>query len=253
MNFNEELRTVLQEKARSLNAPPELKERILNQTVTGQGGRRMKKKWIVAGILAATLLIPTGAFAGYHYLADSVYGSKEAAARIGLTPQKYEELETKLQSLKQNFSEKEYSRAMSLLKELGDYNLLAADSKGAFHIEQLDAEEQKAYKKLLVELEPYFKKMNELKNPKAKVSGAERSAFWDSLLEKAEQRLTEQEYSELEPIINKLKSYDSMVTDSDGSVHMDRLSTEEIQDQQELLEALTPYVDKLDLMVKKSS
>lgn len=253
MNFNEKLRTVLQEEARNLNAPPELKERILNQTVTGQGGRRMKKKWIAAGVLAATLLIPTGAFAGYHYLADSMYGSKEAAAVIGLTPQKYEELEAKLQRLKHNFSKEEAATVMSLLKELGEYNQLAADSQGAFHIEQLDAEEQKAYQKLLVELEPYFKKMNETDKPKAKASGTDRGAFWDSLLEKAEQRLTKQEYRELEPILNQLKSYDAKVTDPDGSVHMDRLSAEEIQDQQELMEAFTPYANKLDLMVKKSS
>ncbi|MFD1903126.1 hypothetical protein ACFSQ7_01710 [Paenibacillus rhizoplanae] len=82
--------------------------------------------------MAATLLIPTGAFAGYHYLADSMYGSKEAAAVIGLTPQKYEELEAKLQRLKHNFSEEEAATVMSLLKELGEYNQLAADSQGAF-------------------------------------------------------------------------------------------------------------------------
>ncbi|MEK3839139.1 MULTISPECIES: DUF3600 domain-containing protein [unclassified Paenibacillus] len=253
MNFNEKLRTVLQEEARNLNATPELKERILNQTVTGQGGKRMKKKLIVAGVLAATLLIPTGAFAGYHYLADSMYGSKEAAATIGLSQQKYEELEAKLQRLKHNFSEEEAAKVMSLLKELGDYNLLAADSKGSFHIERLNAEDQKAYKKLLVELEPYFKKMNETDKSKAKVSGTDRGAFWDSLLEKAEQRLTKQEYRELESIINELKSYDAKVTDADGSVHMDRLSTEEIQKQEKLLEVLTPYVDKIDTMMKPSS
>lgn len=37
MNFNEELRTVLQEEARNLSAPPELKKQILNQTETRSG------------------------------------------------------------------------------------------------------------------------------------------------------------------------------------------------------------------------
>ncbi|MFD2881743.1 hypothetical protein ACFTAO_46985 [Paenibacillus rhizoplanae] len=49
------------------------------------------------------------------------------------------------------------------------------------------------------------RKMNETDKSQAKASGADRGAFWDSLLEKAEQRLTEQEYRELEPIINQLK------------------------------------------------
>lgn len=38
MNFNEELRTVLQEEARNLSAPPELKAQILNRTVANRGG-----------------------------------------------------------------------------------------------------------------------------------------------------------------------------------------------------------------------
>lgn len=37
MNFNEELRTVLQEEARNISAPPELKEQILNRAVAKQG------------------------------------------------------------------------------------------------------------------------------------------------------------------------------------------------------------------------
>ena len=59
MSFNEELRNVLQKEASNHAAPPELKEKILNQVVFTQGGRRMKK-WLVASIVAAALLIPTG-------------------------------------------------------------------------------------------------------------------------------------------------------------------------------------------------
>ncbi|ETT77217.1 hypothetical protein C173_05236 [Paenibacillus sp. FSL R7-277] len=253
MNFNEKLRIVLQEEARNIKAPPELKEKILNQIITVQGGRRMKRKWLVAVVLAATLIIPTGAFAGYHYLADGVYGSREAAATIGVTQQKYEEFETKLQSMKHVFSEKEMTSAMLLLKELGSYNLLATDAAGVFHLEQLDPEEQKAYKKLQTELEPYFNKLNEMEVPKARASDVDRVAFWDNLLEKAEQKLTKQEFREIKPIIVELQGYDAKATDSDGSVHMDRLSTEEIQNQEKLLKALTPYVNKLDLMIKSGS
>ena len=252
MNLNEELRTVLQKEASDLAAPPELKEKILNQVVFRQGGRRMKK-WLVASIVAATLLIPSGVYAGYNYLADTLYGSPETAATIGVTQEQYNRLEAKLQNAKQSFNEEEFANLMSLLKELGAFNLQMADDKGVFHIEQLDAEEQKAYKKLQVELEVYFEKMNETKNPKAKAFVVDRDTFWNSLLDKAEERLTKKEFEEIKPLINELQSYDAKVFDSDGSFHKERLSTEEIQNQEKLMEALDPYIKKIDMMVKPSS
>ncbi|WP_340007174.1 DUF3600 domain-containing protein [Paenibacillus sp. FSL K6-0276] len=252
MNFNEELRTVLQGEARNLSAPPELKEQILNRTVAKQGGRRMKK-WLVASIMAAALLIPTGVYAGYHYLADTMYGSQATAATIGVTQKQYDRLEAKLQNAKQSFNEEEFTRLMSLLKELGVYNLQMADAEGVFHLEQLSAKDQKAYKDLQAELKPYFQQMNEVKTPKASAQSIDRNTFWNNLLEKAKQNLSEEEFQEIERLINELQSYDAKVFDSDGSVHMERLSKEEIQNQEKLMEALDPYVKKIDLMVKPSS
>lgn len=202
------------------------------------------KKWMVASILAATLLIPTGAYAGYNYLADTLYGSQEAVATIGVTQQEYDRLEAKLQNAKQSFNEEEFTKLMSLLKELGDYNLRMADDEGAFHIEQLDAGEQKAYKELVAELEPYFDQMNEAKTPKASATTADMDKVWDFILEKAEQRLTKEEFVEIEQLIIELRSYDAKVFDSDGSVHMERLTEEEIQNQEKVMEELDPYFKK---------
>ncbi|HBS47435.1 MAG TPA: DUF3600 domain-containing protein [Paenibacillus sp.] len=252
MNFNEELRTVLQEEARNLSAPLELKEQILNRAVAKQGGRRMKK-WLVASIMAAALLIPTGAYAGYHYLADNMYGSPATAATIGVTQQQYDRLEDKLQNAKQSFDEEEFTKLMSLLEELGSYNLQMADAEGVFHLEQLGAKDQKAYKELQAKIEPYFEQINEAKTSKKSVQSVDRDAFWNGLLEKAEQRLTKKEFEEIERLIIDLQSYDAKVFDADGSVHMDRLSKEEIQNQEKLIEALDPYIKKLDMMIKPSS
>lgn len=252
MNYDKKLRNVLQEEARKLSAPPELKEQILNQTINRSGGRRMKK-WMVASILAATLLIPTGAYAGYNYLADTIYGSQEAAATIGVTQQEYDRLEAKLQSAKQSFNEEEFTKLMSLLKELGAFNLQMADDEGVFHIEQLDAGEQKAYKELVLKLEPYFEQINEAKTSNAPATAADREKVWDFMLEKAEQRLTKEEFAEVEQLVSKLRTYDAKVFDSDGSVHMDRLTQEEIQNQEELMKELDPYIEKIDMKVKPSS
>lgn len=211
------------------------------------------KKWLVASIMAAALLIPTGAYAGYHYLADTMYESPATAATIGVTQQQYDRLEAKLQNAKQSYNEEEFTKLMSLLKELGSYNLQMTDAEGVFHLEHLSAKEQKAYKKLQAELEPYFEKMNETEIPKGKASAVDRDTFWNSLLEKAEQRLTKKEFEEIQRLIIELQSYDTKVFDSDGSVHMERLSKEEIQNQEKLMEALDPYIRKIDLMVKPSS
>lgn len=247
MNFNEKLRAVLQEKAGTITAPPELKERILNQAVTSQGGGQMKKKWIVTAVLAATLLIPSGAFAGYHYLADGIYGSKEQAAAIGMSEQKYEELEAKLrsmdQSMKQIFSQEEEARFMSLMKKLGDFNLQAMDAEGVFHLDRLHAEQQEAYESLQIELEPYFKRMNEAKLPQPEAPDVYEDVdnFYDYLLDKAEQKLTTQELGELERLTRELRSYDAKVIDPDERIHMERL-----------MEDINVYLKKMDMMVKRT-
>lgn len=253
MNFNEDLRTALQEEASKISAPPELKEQILNQTVTRIGGRRRMKKWVVASVLAATLLIPTGAYAAYHYLADTMYGSQETAATLGVTQQQYDRLEAKLQSAKQSFNEVEFAKLMSLLKELGDYNLQMVDHDGVFHLEKLDTKEQNEYKILQRELEPYFEKLNEMGAPKGKSAILDRDTFWNSVLEKAEQRLTKEDFEKTEQLIHELQSFNAKVYDSDGSSHMDRLSKEELQKQEKLMEELNPYMNKIDLMIKPSS
>lgn len=95
--------------------------------------------------------------------------------------------------------------------------------------------------------------MNENEIPQAKAAVVDRDTFWNGVLEKAEQRFTKEEFEEIEQLINELQSYDAKVFDADGSVHMDRLSKEEIQNQEKLIEALGPYINKLDMMIKPSS
>lgn len=252
MNFNDELRTVLQDEARHRTAPPELKKTILNQVVFKQGGRRMKK-WLVASIVAATLLIPTGAYAGYNYLADSMYGSQENVAQKGVTQEKYDKLETKLQSAKQSLNEEEFTGLMSHLKELGEYNLKMGDAEGKLHLERLSTEEQKAYKSLIAVLEPYFKQLNQEGTPRASAPTVDINTFWQEKLDEAEKILSKEEFDIVHQLISDLNGYDAQVLDPDGSIHMDRLSEADKADQERLMEELNPYMKKLGVMLKPSS
>lgn len=252
MSLEEELRTALREETRNWIAPPELKGKILKQVLSTQGGRRMKK-WLVASIVAASLLIPTGAYAGYHYLADSIYGSQDNVAQIGATQQKYDELEAKLQKAKQSYSEQEFTQLMALLKELGGYNLKIADAEGVLHPEQLSTDEQEAYKSLTAELEPYFAQLNKAGATLGAVPTLTFDTLWNEQRDRAEQILSQQELVAVEEIINELKVYDVKALDPDGSIQNDRLSEADLINQKQLIEQLSPYMKKLGIMFKPSS
>lgn len=114
MKLEEELREALREETRGWAAPPELKDRLFNHQSMKPG--KKNEKWIAAGILAAVLLVPTGAYAGYHYLADSIYSSHEQMEQFGGTREQYDHLEEKLQAAKQSFEPQEFAKLMSLLK-----------------------------------------------------------------------------------------------------------------------------------------
>lgn len=246
MSLDEQLRTALREETKEWQAPPELKEKILKQVVSKQGGRKMKK-WLIASVLAAALLIPTGAYAAYSYIADSIYGSQD---NIGATQQQYDRLEAKLQSAKESLSEEEFSKLMSLLKEIGSYNLQIADSEGVLHPERLDASEQVVYEKLKAELEPYFAKLNKGGSPSKAPSMVDIETFWNEQLAKAEESFSQEELEDFKGLVQILLSVNAKVVDPDGSVHPERLSVQEKVDAEQVPSKIEPYLTRLGLMTR---
>ncbi|GIP26378.1 hypothetical protein J23TS9_15080 [Paenibacillus sp. J23TS9] len=249
MSLDERLRTAFKEETEEWTAPAELKEKILNQVARNQGGRRMKK-WVVTCILAASLLIPAGAFAGYSYLSDSIYGSQENIAEYGVIPQQYDELEAKLQSAKQILSGEEFTKFMSLLKELGPLNVKMADTNGEFNLEKLSAGEQKNYKRLLTELEPYFHKLKNVHPTKSIAKPLYSSVFWKEQLHEAKQILSKEEFNEFQILINELKTYDEKTLDPDGRVHLERLTKEDQTNIEQVVQQLQPFLKKLGISIK---
>ncbi|WP_025692106.1 DUF3600 domain-containing protein [Paenibacillus zanthoxyli] len=245
MKLEQELREALREESRGWTAPAELKDRILNHKSLKPEGRRMKK-WIAAGILAAVLLVPTGAYAGYHYLADSVYGSQERIEQIGGTQQQYDHLEEKLQAAKQSLEPQEFAKLMGMLKQLGDYNLKIADDTGVLHPERLSPGDQEAYKKLNAGLEPYFEKLN--KEGSAKEIGQQVNNAWKDVLVRGEQNLSSQDFAKVKGIISGIQKLQTQAARPDGT---DRAFTKEETEQlKELVRQLEPYQEKLGIMLK---
>ncbi|WP_438347747.1 DUF3600 domain-containing protein [Paenibacillus sp. FA6] len=241
MNLDDELRTAFQEETKGWIAPPELKERVLHQISSKQGGRRMKK-WILSSILAAALLVPTGAYAAHYYLADSIYGSQENVSHIGGTQQKYDELEAKLQEAKRNLTDEEFTTFAALLKEMGQYNLKIADSEGLLHPRQLSAEEQEKYTQLTTALDPLLTKLNEHKSPR---TYPDNSIFID--IDKAKEILSAVEYIEFDNILKETGDISLKSVDANGKYHEDRLSETELARLDFLGQSLQAYLDKLDI------
>ncbi|MEC0371286.1 DUF3600 domain-containing protein [Paenibacillus chibensis] len=249
MSLDERLRTALKEETEDWTAPAELKEKILNHVAHTQGGRTMKK-WVVTCILAASLLIPAGAFAGYNYLSDSIYGSQQNIAKYGVTQQQYDELEAKLQAAKQSLGEEEFTKFMSLLQEVGTYNLKMADADGKLNIEKLSAGERSNYKKLTTELEPIFHKLKDVQPTKKAPKPLYSSPFWKEQLQQARDILSKEEFNEYQILMNEMKAYDNKTLDPDGSVHVDRLSQEDQANIEQIVQQLQPFLKKLGISIK---
>ncbi|MGF7046205.1 hypothetical protein J2T13_000681 [Paenibacillus sp. DS2015] len=262
MSLEDELRSAFQEEGKKWMAPPDLKESILNQVVFKKGGKRMKK-WLVASIVAATLLIPTGAYAGYNYLADSIYGSQENVASIGGTQEKYDKLEGKLQVARKSFTEEEFTTFMSLIKKFGNFNLKYADAEGVIHPEQLNAADQETFQRLTVELEPLFEKLSkfesqwqEIDNNIDKNKVLDMDIFWNGVMEDAKKTFNKDELIDFTKKINEIRSYDAKLIDPDSGVYMDnmdRLTAKEKKDLNQLYEEINPYLGKVGVMIKPSS
>lgn len=252
MSLEENLRRTLQAETEVWSAPPELKGKILDRIEPGQGGRRMKK-WLIATILAASLVIPTGAYAGYHYLADSMYGSQDNFIQNGGTLEQYKQIEAKLQQAKQSLSEEDFNTMTTLLHKIGGFNLQIADASGTLHPEKLSAEDRERYNRLGAELEPYFSKLKNTEAPQQPVEQVDPDTFWDQQLDKAQQTFSGGELEEVQRLIGELKALNAKVTDPDGSIHMDRFSKEDLSSQAQLIEELNPYLKKLGIWLKPSS
>ncbi|MNN48233.1 hypothetical protein D3C81_1627030 [compost metagenome] len=186
-------------------------------------------------------------------MADGMYGSQDNFVQNGGTVEQYDQLEAKLQQAKQNLSEEDFNALTSLLHEISGFILQMADTAGTLHPEKLNAEERERYNKLVSELEPYFSKLENTETPQQPVEQVDSDTFWEQILVKAQQTLSDAELGEVQQLIGELKALDAKVTDPDGSIHADRHSKEDLSSQARLIEELNPYLKKLGIWLKPSS
>ncbi|WP_068504017.1 DUF3600 domain-containing protein [Paenibacillus kribbensis] len=263
MKLEQELRRAMREGDDHVSAPAELKENIMVQIERHEKrGFKPMKKYIVITLLVAVLLIPTGAFATYTYLADTMYGSQEKLIEMGGSPEEYNRVESKLQQAQGHLTKEEFTVFMGLLRDLGAYNLKMTDEKGELHKERLSADEQREYDHISARLEPYFDKLNQGKvvtqtndgkkdggdstNTGTPDSKTHAAIHLQVELDYAKKVLTEDEFVKFRVLFTKFYEHASRITGANGVLYPDRLSERERKDYEEQLKLLQPYFDQLD-------
>ncbi|KAA8784942.1 DUF3600 domain-containing protein [Paenibacillus amylolyticus] len=255
MKLDEQLRSAYQEKTKDWIISDRVKHNVMNGTLRKTTNVQRSKTWRVTILLLAALLIPTGAYAGYTYLADSIYGSRENITPLGGTAADYERLEAKLQQAKAHFTESEFGLYMGLLKQFGQMALIHADAQGKMNPDSWSIEEQEKYKQITAKLEPFFDKINSLENKSSKsipVSPRlmDEDEFWTEQFTKAEKLFTKEEYADFRSVYEQMKTYKTKVEDTDGSYHMERLSKDQRANLDQLTEYMSAYLEKLGLDVR---
>ncbi len=131
MSLDCRVRESIQEEAKGIVAPLELKEKVIVQIKMKRGGSK-KKKRLIAGVLAAAFLIPTTGFAYQSIMADGIYGSFENLKKHAgtMTLEAYMRFSAKLSKAKDEMSTKEYEVFTKELKKLTNAKLAYGDSNG---------------------------------------------------------------------------------------------------------------------------
>ncbi|KGP77819.1 MULTISPECIES: DUF3600 domain-containing protein [unclassified Paenibacillus] len=250
MNLDEQLRASFQEDTKDWNIPERTKHKVMNAIRSESRLKNHRKKWLVTMLLAAVLIIPTGAYAGYTFLVDGMYGSQENISAVGGTSEDYMRLEAKLQTAKAHLSSEEFNQFMGLMKQMGQMALKYADQQGELHPEQWSVTEQMEFNRLTAELEPFFEKLEaaSVDSPKQPLA---QEQFWEEQLAMAETKFSEEQFTEFKSLYEQMKQYEAIVMDQDGSIHEERLSAEQKEELQQVREQIYPFLEKLGLDVRK--
>ncbi|HDR4761956.1 TPA: DUF3600 domain-containing protein [Bacillus thuringiensis] len=183
MSLDCRVRESIREEAKGIVAPPELKEKIIVQIKMNRGGSKVKRR-LIAGVLAAALLIPTTGFAYQSIMADGIYGSFENLKKHAgaMTLEAYMRFSAKLLEAKDEMGAKEYEEFTKELKKLTDAKLAYGDSNGNIDYDQLSSAKKEEMKRIEMELQPYFDKLNGHKSSKEVLTPEEYEQYMEALM-----------------------------------------------------------------------
>ncbi|HDR7901927.1 anti-sigma factor [Bacillus cereus] len=183
MSLDCRVRESIQEEAKGIVAPLDLKEKVIVQ-IKMKHGRSKRKKRLIAGVLAAALLIPTTGFAYQSIMADGIYGSFENLKKHAgtMTLEAYMRFSAKLSEAKDEMGTKEYEEFTKELKKLTNAKLAYGDSNGNIDYDELSPGKRAEMKKVSMSLQPYFDKLNGHKSSKEILTKEEFDRYVEALM-----------------------------------------------------------------------
>jgi len=167
MDFETDLKETLINHYESIQIPNHIKQKLLDRI----GNKKQKlnfsytKRVIVVGLMIF-LMAPTLGF-GVSFLANQIYGSVESASQYGITKPEFLRFNNKLNEAADTLSPKEFVEFIGLAKSLvffmlqnGDMTTSDRSKLGQVDVTKLSAEKQKEYSEILINIQPYFDKLN---------------------------------------------------------------------------------------------
>lgn len=216
MKIEQELRSALQKRTSAWKVPQEVLHNVTaqieaEQAVAGSGHavrrRRPVRKRMLIGVISAVLILPTGAYAGYHYLADAIYGSSENQASFGGNLNDYERLEAKLQMIKSQISGPEYEHLTGLLREAVDLSSPYREANGQLETNKMSAEALSRLETLEREIKEATIGLNTVEADETQANESfSVDDFWAKVFEQAQEKLTSKEYAEFEKLAEKQRT-----------------------------------------------
>ncbi len=233
MKLEHEIRTALRKESQDWNVPVSVRHELIQGIQAKRATRPSRIRYRIAVLVVAVMLIlPVGAYAGYQYLADSIYG----ASGNGITFQgdltDYEHLEDKLRSAQAQLSEADYARLEKLLQQVAalQASIDKAGGQNAMNTEQI--QQLKILEQQIAEISSG--------SPAATDPGkiVTEEEFWNPILIEAQKSFPPNEYEEVKRLVMLMRSYDSE-TDATTSVQANQT-----------LDELNSYLEKIGHKIK---
>lgn len=179
----------LKQELANIEIPVELHERSslgVKQAKLEMKGKlkTYMSKRLVAGVFAASLLIPTGAWAFQTILADEFYGSFENIKKhiSSATMEGYLLLDAKLSQAKGDLEKDEYLHFKALLTEITTSKLEYGNEYGNIDYSQIPISDLNDIRNALYNIQPYFDKFNGQKLSEEVLSATEYENYIDALM-----------------------------------------------------------------------
>ena len=180
----------LEQELAKIEIPAELHDRSkqgIAKAKSEMGGRlrRFVKRRLAVTVLAACLVIPTGAFAYQTLLADDLYGSFDNLKKraFSITMQGYLLFNAKLDQAQGDLGKEEFKEFKELLSVFTDAILEYGNKNGNIDYTQVPAEPLAELKTALSELQPFFDKLNGQPSSKEVLTAEEYDQYIQALMD----------------------------------------------------------------------